>query len=68
MNDKGLPSPRLLKVGEVARRLSVSRSYVYQLLEKDRIRCSRIGKAVRVDAKWLDQWVDSGCPTGGVGA
>lgn len=50
---------KLLRVGEVAKVLSVSRSHVYRLIESGEIPATRLGRTVRVRREWLDAFVGS---------
>ncbi len=48
---------QLLTVDEVAQRLSLSRSKVYELLAEGDIPSVHIGRSRRVIAKELDKWI-----------
>lgn len=48
---------RVLKVSEVARRLSCAPSTVYGLIERGHLPALRLGSAVRVLESALDTWV-----------
>ena len=43
MHDDNSNPPRMLKPGDVAARLNISRSLVYELIEKRKLSCHRIG-------------------------
>jgi excisionase family DNA binding protein len=47
----------LLTVPEAARRLSLGRATTYQLVRRGELPSVRIGRAVRVPARALEQWV-----------
>lgn len=47
----------LLRVSEVAELLSVSRSHVYRLIESGEIPVRRLGRTVRVERSWVEQFV-----------
>jgi excisionase family DNA binding protein len=47
---------KLLRVGEVAKVLSVSRSHVYRLIESGEIPATRLGRTVRVRREWLEEF------------
>lgn len=48
---------KLLRVSEVARLLSVSRSHVYRLIETGEIPAKRLGRTVRVERSWVDRLI-----------
>ncbi len=50
--------PLLLKPGEAADLLGVSRSTLYQLLGSGEVPSVRVGKLLRVPAAALKQWVE----------
>lgn len=54
------PSPHALTVGETARRLSLSLSTVWRLLQRGELRRVRIGRSVRVDAQSIAAFVAQG--------
>jgi excisionase family DNA binding protein len=47
----------LLRVEDVARRLSLAKGTVYALLASGQLPCVRIGRSVRVPAEQLREWV-----------
>ena len=47
----------LLTAREIARRLSVSRSEAYLLMTRGELPTVRIGRAVRVSERDLDEWI-----------
>lgn len=47
----------LLTVKQVAERLSVGRTTVYELIAKQQIRTIKIGRARRIPESVLDQWI-----------
>ena len=49
--------PLLIKPGEAAELLGVSRSTIYQLLGSGEVPSVRVGKLLRVPAAALEQWV-----------
>jgi len=51
-------STQLLKVGDVARRLRLSRGTAYRLIQKGLIPSVRVGRSLRVDERKLEQWLD----------
>ncbi len=56
------PEKLLLRVDEVAQRLSVGRATVYQMISSGALRTVRIGRggrAVRVPVKSLQEWLES---------
>jgi excisionase family DNA binding protein len=55
--DETRATPRLLDVGAVAERLSVSRPTVYRLISARVIPALRIGNALRIDACELELWL-----------
>jgi excisionase family DNA binding protein len=49
----------LLRMPEVAERLSISRSRAYELAAAGRLPgVIRLGKSIRVSAKRLDEWIE----------
>jgi excisionase family DNA binding protein len=54
---KFLESNRLLKAGEVASLLNISRSFAYQLIQTGIIPVVRIGKACRVRPQDLEAYI-----------
>jgi excisionase family DNA binding protein len=48
----------LLKADEVARRLSMGRATVYLMMASGELPTLRKGRAVRVPARALEQWVE----------
>lgn len=59
MNTVDGASGRLLRLDEVAERLSISRSMAWKLVAYGQIRSVRIGRAVRVRPSDLDLYVTS---------
>jgi excisionase family DNA binding protein len=51
------PEERLLTIEEVAVRLRIGRSTAYRLCQQRRLPTLTIGKAVRVPADALEEWV-----------
>lgn len=47
----------LIRVEEVARRLSLSRSFVYELLARGDLKAVKVGKARRIRVAELDDFV-----------
>lgn len=52
-------SPDLLKPADVAQRLSVSRSTVYDLLARGEIRAVRVRSAVRIEPAEIARYLES---------
>jgi excisionase family DNA binding protein len=50
----------LLRADEVARRLSLSRAQIYLMMASGELPTLRQGRAVRVPARALEQWVEQG--------
>jgi excisionase family DNA binding protein len=50
---------RLLRAGELALRLGVSRAKVYRLMQDGTLPTIRIGGSVRVPARDLEDWLNS---------
>lgn len=48
---------QLLRVGQAATRLGLSTSHTYRLIESGRMRCVRLGRAVRVSEHHLAEYV-----------
>ena len=67
---------RLLTVKQVRKRLNVSRALAYKLISDETLRCVRIGSAIRVDERELEEFISGSkapCsrpkgPSGGRGA
>jgi excisionase family DNA binding protein len=51
------PQPRMLRIDEVAARLQIGRSTAYRLCQQHRLPTLIIGKAVRVPADALEEWL-----------
>jgi len=49
--------PRLLRATEVAALLGLGRSKVYDMMKRGQLPVVRIGKAVRVPAHALEEWI-----------
>ena len=54
----GHPAARLLRIEEVADRLSVSRSMAWKLIAYGQLRSVRIGRAVRVRPADLEAYIE----------
>ena len=52
-------STRLLRIDDVATRLSVSRSMAWKLVALGQLRCLRIGRAVRVRPSDLEAYIEA---------
>ena len=50
--------PELLRVVEAAKMLSVSRTKMYEMAEKEEIPVVRIGTAVRIPRRKLLEWIE----------
>ena len=48
----------LLTVNQVMRRLQLGRSKLYQLINREGLPVQRFGRAVRISATDLDQWLN----------
>jgi len=46
----------LLRVSQVAEMLSVSRSHVYRMIESGEIPVRRLGRTVRVERSWVEEF------------
>lgn len=49
--------PRLLRATEVAALLGLGRSKVYDMMKRGQLPVVRIGKAIRVPANALEEWI-----------
>ena len=49
--------PKLLRATEVAALLGLGRSKVYDMMKRGQLPVVRIGKAIRVPAHALDEWI-----------
>jgi excisionase family DNA binding protein len=54
----------LLKADEVARRLSLGRATVYLMMASGELPTFRKGRAVRVPARALEQWIERNTHSG----
>jgi excisionase family DNA binding protein len=52
------PDKLLLRADEVARRLSLGRATVYLMMASGELPTFRKGRAVRVPARALEQWIE----------
>ncbi|MCL5770351.1 MAG: helix-turn-helix domain-containing protein [Planctomycetes bacterium] len=59
MDTTTTPSPLLLRLGEAARMLSVSRRTIYVLVERGDLRLRHIGRASRIHINDLRAYADS---------
>jgi excisionase family DNA binding protein len=48
---------QLLRVDDAARRLGISRSKVYELIQSQTLRSVHIGRSVRISSKALDEFI-----------
>lgn len=55
---RNAPVPWLLRVESAAELLSVSRSFIYQLINSGELPSVRIGGCRRIDAAELRRWLD----------
>jgi len=54
---------QLLSVGELAKRLMVSKRTIWSMLSSGRLpRPIRLGRSVRFRASDIEQWIELGCP------
>lgn len=51
-------SPLLLTIPDVARRLGLGRTKVYELIAREGLPVVRFGRAVRVSVTSLQQWIE----------
>ncbi len=49
----------LLRPTEVTQMLSLSRSTVYQLIASGELKSIRLGRAIRIPVKSLEEWIES---------
>ena len=52
------PQKRLLNISSVARRLSLSKSFVYQLIQRNELPSIHIGRSVRVLEEDLHNFIE----------
>lgn len=59
MTDQREPpaAPLLLTIEQAARRLSISRAMVYRLIQHSSLKVVHLGRATRISASSLEQWV-----------
>lgn len=48
---------RLLRINEVCERTSLSRTTIYELVNRGQLPTVHIGKALRIPERALDQWI-----------
>ncbi len=58
LQETGSFTPLLLRAEEVARRLSLGRSKVFQMLAQGELPAVRIGRSVRVPEQALREWLE----------
>ena len=58
----------LLKPQEVCERTGLGRSTVYQMIRRYELPAIRVGRAVRVPVRQLEQWIEERQPKVGDGA
>lgn len=58
--EEGFVSAPLLTVPEAARYLGVGKKVIYQLIESDRVVAVKVKRAVMVERRTLDPFLDSG--------
>jgi excisionase family DNA binding protein len=51
-------SSMLLRIPEAARALGIARSLAYEMARDGRLPVVRIGKAVRIPRRQLEQWIE----------
>jgi len=51
------PDQLLLTIEEVSKRLNIGRAMVYRLIQHSSLKVVHLGRAVRISAKSLQQWV-----------
>ena len=59
MNAQSPPRSQLLKIPDVARRLNVGRTMVYELIRKGEITPIHIGRSVRIDAAAVERLIET---------
>ena len=47
----------LLRIPELAQRLGLSRSKIYELIDRGEIRCIHVDRSVRVPMEEVDRWL-----------
>lgn len=57
--DSPAPGQQLLTIPQAARYLGVSRTTVYQLLARKRLRAKHIGRAARIHVRELERYATS---------
>ncbi|PZN12001.1 MAG: DNA-binding protein [Bacillota bacterium] len=51
-------SPELLTVAQAAALCNLSRSHVYQLVQRGEWPALRIGRTLRIPRRWVETWID----------
>jgi excisionase family DNA binding protein len=64
MDPVNVGTARLLRIEDVAERLSISRSMAWKLVAYGQIKCLRIGRAVRVRPQDLEDYLVAISPEG----
>jgi excisionase family DNA binding protein len=49
----------LLRVGEAAESMGMSRSALYSAIQRGEVPVIRIGRIARIPATWLRRWIDA---------
>ena len=57
-SQEGAPQRLLLRVPEVAERLEIGCTKMYEMIATGKLPTNRIGRAVRVSASILQKWVE----------
>ena len=62
--DKSVNSPPLdlVKIDEISKICKYAKSYVYELVRKDKIPVQRIGRSLRFDPQEVKAWINAGRP------
>ena len=57
------PPPELVKIDEISKMCKYAKSYVYELVRKDKIPVQRIGRSLRFDPQEVQAWINAGRPS-----
>ena len=53
--------PEIMNIGDVQEVLGIGRSMAYRLIKEGKLKCIRIGKAIRVPKKFLIDFIENLC-------
>lgn len=57
------PPTELVKIDEISKMCKYAKSYVYELVRKDKIPVQRIGRSLRFNPREVQAWINAGRPS-----